>query len=427
MELTTVLLIVIAALSALSVLLLAALLLRGRREPGGHAGEIAKTVNESTASQLRELQRDLSGRDEALRGAVSAAMHATNGKLEDLSARTYESEIRTTRALAAMQEKITAGGREQTSAVSAAVEKLQRSNEEKLEQMRQTVDEKLTGTLNDRLDASFKTVSEQLGNVYRSLGEMQELSGGVNALNRVLSGVKTRGNWAEAQLEGILEEIIPGMYVKNYSSPGSAEVVEFAVKIPAADGSDPVYMPVDSKFPMEDYLRLCASADEADAEGVKAARKALEARVLQEGKAVSKYIRPPYTTPFAVLYLATDSLYAEIASSKENLADRLHETCRVLLAGPSTVTALLSSLAMGFRSVALSNRAGEVMALLAAAKAQYEKFGAALIKAKKKIDEAGQSLDDARRRNDVIVKKLRGVETPEGLPQPAGDDDWITE
>ena len=202
------------------------------------------------------------------------------------------------------------------------------------------------------------------------------------------------------------------MYVKNYSAPGSNEVVEFAVKIPAADGGAVTYLPIDSKFPMEDYLRLCAAADEADAAGMKAARKALEARVLSQAKAVSKYIAPPDTTPFAVLYLATDPLYAEVVSSKENVADRMHADYHVLPAGPSTVTALLTSLSMGLRSVQLNNKANEVMALLAAAKQQYEKFGGALEKAKKKIDEAGRSLDDAQHRNEIIVKKLRDVDAP---------------
>ena len=404
--------------------LLAALLILTRKNAGNDDdGETVQRINDATASQLRELQRDLAGRDEAVRETVNAALQQADGKIEKLTERSYESQLQVTRALGEMREKIGETGREQTAAVTAAVEKMQRSNEQKLEQMRQTVDEKLTGTLNERLDASFKTVSEQLNNVYQSLGEMRELSGGVSALNRVLAGVKTRGNWAETQLEGILDQILPGMYVKNYSVPGSSEVVEFAVKIPAADGGDVTYLPIDSKFPMEDYLRLCDAADAADAEGMKASRKALEARVLSQAKAISKYIAPPYTTPFAVMYLATDPLYAEVVSSKENVADRMHAEYHVLPAGPSTVTALLTSLAMGLRSVQLNNKANEVMALLAAAKQQYEKFGVSLEKAKRKIDEAGKSLDDAQHRNELIVKKLRAVDAPTDgsadiLPEP---------
>ena len=428
MDLTQILLLIVAALGVLASVLLATLLRKtsAAPKPEALADDIVRQVNDAAAAQRRELGQELALRDESLRNTVVTSQRQTEDKLTALTNRTYESQLQTAQALGDMQEKISASGRSQTEAVTAAVEKLQLSNEKKLDQMRATVDEKLTGTLTQRLDASFKTVSEQLGNVYKSLGEMQEISGGITALNRVLAGVKTRGNWAETQLEGILDQILPGMFVKNYSPAGSGEVVEFAVKIPAADGGDVTYLPIDSKFPMEDYLRLCAASDEADAEGMRAARKTLETRVLQQARAVSKYISPPNTTPFAVLYLATDSLYAEIVSSKENVVDKMHDAYHVLLAGPSTVTALLSSLAMGFRSVALNNKAGEVMALLAAAKAQYEKFGASLEKAKKKIDEAGRSLDDAQHRNDIIVKKLRGVETPDDEAASLLDEDAYT-
>ena len=391
--------------------LLFVLLLRRPQDPAGT--ETADRVNENLTLQMRELQRDLAGRDDAVNNTVRAALQMTDGKLDSLGSRTYESQLQTARALAEVQEKLSAALTAHSAAVSAAVGALQESNERKLDQMRAAVDERLAGTLRERLDASFQTVSEQLGNVYRSLGEMQELAGGVAQLNRVFSGVKTRGTWAETQLESLLDQIIPGMYVKNFSLPGSRETVEFAVKIPAADGSV-TYLPVDSKFPMEDYLRLCDAADSGDAEATGAAKKALEARVLLEGREISKYISPPHTTPFAVMYLATDPLYTEIVGSKSGLADRLHEQFRVLPAGPSTVTALLSSLAVGFRSVALNNKADEVLRLLATAKTQYDAFAGALDRAKKKLDEAGRSLDEAQRRNDIIIKKLKTVETPDG-------------
>lgn len=396
--------------------LLFVLLLRQQKGPPAGADDTADRVNENLTLQLRELQRDLAGRDDAVNNTVRAAMQMTDGRLEALGTRTYESQLQTAGALAQVQEKLSAALTAQTAAVSAAVAALQASNERKLDQMRAAVDERLAGTLRERLDASFQTVSEQLGNVYKSLGEMQELAGGVAQLNRVFSGVKTRGTWAETQLESILDQIIPGMYVKNFSLPGSRETVEFAVKIPAADGSV-TYLPVDSKFPMEDYLRLCDAADAGDAEATASAKKALEARVLAEGREISKYISPPHTTPFAVMYLATDPLYTEIVGGRSGVADRLHEQYRVLPAGPSTVTALLSSLAVGFRSVALNNKADEVMRLLAAAKTQYDAFAAALDRAKKKLDDAGRSLDEAKRRNDMIVKKLRTVETADGAAE----------
>lgn len=363
-----------------------------------------------TQESFSSLRRDTANSNEAVRSTVSEQLSVVAGKMDKLSEKTADGQLSTVRALSDMREKLDATGRQQTLAVTEAVSRLQLSNEQKLEQMRLTVDEKLTETLSTRLDSSFKSVSEQLSNVYKSLGEMKELSSGVTALNRVFSNVKTRGNWAECQLEGILDRIIPGMYVKNYRSDESRDVVEFAVMIPDSDSDRITYLPIDSKFPMEDYLRLCDAADICDAEGVRLAKKALEARVLAEAKEISKYINTPHTTPFAVLYLATDSLYAEVISSKENLADRLHNDYHIMIAGPSTITALLSSLALGFRTVALNRKAGEVMDLLGAAKTQYDKFGLALEKAKRKIDEASSSIDEAQKRNSIIVKKLKGVE-----------------
>lgn len=370
-------------------------------------------VRSDVVSQNENMRASLNSSLENVRSSVNGSLENVRDKMEKLTEKNTDSQINVVRSLSDMREKLDEAGKQQTAAVSEAVEKLMQSNEKKLEEMRLTVDEKLSATLNQRLDSSFKSVSEQLSNVYKSLGEMKELGEGVTALNRIFTNVKVRGNWGETQLEGILDRIIPGMYVKNYRSDEKRDVVEFAVIIPDPNGEKKTYLPIDSKFPMEDYLRLCDAADSGDPEAVKAAQKAIDARVLSEGKAVAKYINPPYTTPFAVLYLATDSLYAQVVSSKENIADRLHDEFGVLLAGPSTITALLSSLAMGFRTVALNQKADEVMDLLAAAKTQYDKFGLALEKAKRKLEEASVSIDDAQKRNTIIVKKLKGVETVE--------------
>ena len=408
---------IIIALLAVVALLLAAVLWRQKALADEQARETEKLLDDNareTAEALSDLRRENDAKTESMKHALSLSLNHMSGRIDDMGRTSAAQTVEVVKSLSDMREKIDGYGREQTKTVTEAVEKLRDSNEKKLEQMRLTVDEKLTATLNERLDSSFKSVSEQLSNVYKSLGEMKELSGGVTALNRVFSNVKTRGNWAETQLENILDQIIPGMYVKNYSPEGTRDVVEFAVMIPDGEGNTNAFLPIDSKFPMEDYLRLCDAADAGDPEGVKAARKALEARVLSEAKEVRKYIRPPETTPFAILYLATDSLYAEMISSKENIADRLHSEFSVMLAGPSTITALLSSLAMGFRTVALNRRANEVMELLATAKAQYDKFTLSLEKARRKIDEAGQSLDEAQKRNGMIVKKLRDVESADG-------------
>lgn len=304
--------------------------------------------------------------------------------------------------------------------LNSSVEKMTEKNEKKLEEMRATVDEKLTSTLTTRLDSSFKTVSEQLEKLYSSLGEMKELSGGitqnVSSLNRVLTNVKARGTWAEYLLEGILDQTVPNMYVKNFKPEGSKDFVEFAVKLPSGDDSKKItYLPIDSKFPMEDYARLCAAADSADALAVVEARKALEKRVLDEAKTVAKYISVPETTPFAIMYLATEGLYAEIASSKSGLFEKIQNEYSVMIAGPTTITALLNSVAMGLRTMAVNEKANEIKELLGAIKKQYETFDTVLSKVRKKIDEAGTSLDEATKRNELIQKKLKNIDAADSL------------
>lgn len=409
---------ILSVLTALLLIAVLVLLLKRNTVPAD--GENVKDLTvlgqmlARTQGDMDRIERVLTAGNESVKTSVTAALTSLAEKTVDFTRQNYETQLHITQSLSALQEKMSASDKESAAAVAQAVEKLQLSNEKKLDEMRATVDEKLTGALNERLDASFRTVSEQLSRVYRSLGEMQEMSDGIQSLNRVLKGVKTRGNWAETQLESLLDQIIPGMYEKNFKPGETDDVVEFAVRIPSAGGGEPMFMPIDSKFPMEDYLRLCDSMDAGDTQGVLAARKALEARVVEEARAVKKYIHPPKTTPFAVLYLATDSLYAEIMASKANLADQLHSEYHVMLAGPSTVTALLSSLAMGFQSVALNEKAGEVMKLLAAAKNQYGKFEEALAAAQVSIEQAGRKLGEAQRRNGIIRKSLRNVETPEG-------------
>ncbi|MBQ6897937.1 MAG: DNA recombination protein RmuC [Clostridia bacterium] len=401
---------ILLSITVVLLLIIAVKLFTAKKDNSAVTDEKIDNLRTLTQENFASMRSESVNSDNALRTLLSSSLETVGNKMDVLSEKTADGQLNTVRALSDMREKLDTTGRQQTHAVTEAVSRLQQSNEQKLEQMRLTVDEKLTQTLSSRLDTSFKSVSEQLSNVYKSLGEMKELSSGITSLNRVFSNVKIRGNWAECQLEGILDKIIPGMYVKNYRSDASREVVEFAVMIPDTDSDKMTYLPIDSKFPMEDYLRLCDAADVGDADGVRLAKKALEAKVISEAKEISKYINTPATTPFAVMYLATDSLYAEVISSKENIADRLHNDFNVMVAGPSTITALLSSLALGFRTVALNRKAGEVMDLLAAAKMQYDKFGIALEKAKKKIDEASVSIDDAQKRNTIIVKKLKGVE-----------------
>lgn len=377
----------------------------------------------------------LEGKIDTLSGTVSnemahnrqeniQMMNNIGGKISEMSEKNLNMQHKITSAVSeSLSEMKTANAQQNEKIITmltSSIDKMTEKNEKKLEEMRATVDEKLTSTLTQRLDSSFKTVSGQLEKLYTSLGEMKELSGGitqnVTSLNRVLTNVKARGTWAEYLLEGILDQTVPNMYLKNFKPQGSKDFVEFAVKLPSGEDNKKItYLPIDSKFPMEDYARLCAAADSADAEAVAEARKALERRVLEEAKAVSKYISVPETTPFAIMYLATEGLYAEIASSKSGLFERIQNEFSVMIAGPTTITALLNSVAMGLRTMAVNEKANEIKDLLSAIKKQYETFDTVLSKVRKKIDEAGTSLDEATKRNELIQKKLKNIDAADSL------------
>ena len=387
--------------------------------------ESISSLSGSLGTEFERIRRELQASQHDQRIETARTLEELRSKIEALRLDTTKQNADLLRSISESLNAIRLNNVEQNERMSKvlaeAVDRLRESNEKKLEQMRLTVDEKLTETLSKRLDSSFRTVSERLENVYKSLGEMKELSNGVTAnvasLNRVLTNVKARGTWAEVQLGAILDQTIPGMYETNFATdPASKDRVEFAVRIPSGDDSGRMtYLPIDSKFPMEDYIRLCNAADSADAEALALARKALEARVFAEAKTVAKYINVPTTTPFAILYLATEGLYAEIVSSKSGINERIRSEFNIMIAGPSTITALLNSLSLGFRAVAINEKANEVRLLLAAAKVQYDKFGIVLHKAKQKIDEAGRSLDEADHRNEIIRKKLKKVEEIDGM------------
>ncbi len=381
---------ILIMLAIVIVLLIAAIILIIANRPKADNG--ITLLDQKTDMNAKRMERGLQ--------AVFEQMHG-------LTEKNYEQMLK-------INESLNNNAEKQTLKISEAIFMMQNSNEKKLEEMRKTVDEKLTDTLNQRLNSSFKTVSEQLQNVYKSLGEMKELSSGVTNkvadLNRVLTNVKARGTWAEVQLGNILDETIPGMYDTNVkTNPKYNGQVEFAIRIPNQEDDGITYLPVDSKFPMEDYIRLTDAAENGDAEKLEKAKKALEQRVREEARLVKQYISTPETTPFAILYLATEGLYAEITSSKNAVTEKLQAE-GIMVAGPSTITALLTSLAMGFRTMAINKKANEVWKVLGAAKTQYEKFGDLLAKARKKVDEAGRVLDEADRRNGIIQKNLRKVE-----------------
>ena len=297
-------------------------------------------------------------------------------------------------------------------AVEKRLGELVAGNERKLEEMRVTVDEKLHKTLESRLAESFRHVSERLEQVHKGLGEMQTLAAGVGDLKRVLSNVKTRGVLGEVQLAALLEQILaPGQYATNVATrPGSNERVEFAIRLPGRDREGVVWLPIDAKFPLEDYERLAKAQEAADVDNVELAAKALEARMRLEARTIAeKYLEPPGTTDFALLYLPFEGLYAEVLR-RPGLFDALQREHRVTVCGPTTLTAILNSLQMGFRTLAIEQRSSEVWQILGAVKGEFAKFGEVLARTKKKLEEATNTIGSAEVRTRAIERKLRGVE-----------------
>lgn len=299
------------------------------------------------------------------------------------------------------------------STVSSGLKSLQDENTKKLDEMRATVDEKLHATLEKRLGESFKLVSDRLELVHKGLGEMQSLASGVGDLKRVLTNVKARGMVGEIQLENLLEQILTSdQYAKNVTTKmGTSERVEFAVKLPARDGNGPdVLLPLDSKFPLEDYQRLLEAQEAGDPVLAQDAAKQLEIRIKASAKDIhDKYINPPHTTDFAILFLPIEGLFAEVLR-KSGLWEVLQREYHVVITGPTTLAALLNSLQMGFRTLAIQKRSGEVWNLLAAVKSEFGKFGTILEKTQKKLQEATNTIEEATRKTRTIERKLRDVE-----------------
>ncbi len=317
-------------------------------------------------------------------------------------------------------------------AVDARLVALQEGNEKKLDQMRATVDEKLHATLEQRLGESFKQVADRLEQVHKGLGEMQTLARDVGSLNRVLTNVKTRGIFGEMQLAGLLEQVFtPEQYAANVATvPGSSERVEYAIRLPGVrDDGVPLWLPIDAKFPREDYERLLDAQERADPAAVEAAARAIETRLRLEARTIrEKYVSPPHTTDFGILFVPTEGLYAE-ALRRPGLLEALQREHKVMLAGPTTLLATLTSLQMGFRTLALEKRSAEVWEVLGAVKTEFGKFGDVLAKTKKKLDEASSTIDAASVRTRAMERRLRGVEAlPESqvaqlLPGLAADEE----
>ena len=304
--------------------------------------------------------------------------------------------------------------------VDLRLKQLQEDNTGQLEKMRATVDEKLQGTLEKRLGESFKLVSDRLEQVHQGLGAMRQLASDVGGLQKVLANVKTRGGWGEVQLGNLLEQLLTAdQFSRNVQTRDeTAERVDFAIKLPGDENGAPVWLPIDAKFPTEDYQRLLAAQDRGDVESIEGALRGLESQLKKSAKDIcAKYINPPRTTDFALMFLPTEGLYAE-AIRRVGLVEQVQRECRVVFAGPTTLAALLNSLQMGFRTLAIQKSSSEVWSLLASVKNEFGKFGALLDGVKRKLEQASSQIDDVARKSRTIEKRLNQVEELPANPQP---------
>lgn len=309
-------------------------------------------------------------------------------------------------------EQLEASGRGVRETLTQRLAEIQLDTSNKLEQMRQTVDEKLHATLEQRLGESFKQVSDRLEQVHRGLGEMQTLATGVGDLKRVLTNVKSRGTWGEVQLGALIEQTLTmEQYSKNIATrPHSRDIVEFAIRLPGQEEGKPVWLPIDAKFPVEDYQRLIDAQDRADLQEIESAAKALEARIKAEAKTIrEKYIEPPYTTDFAILFLPTEGLYAEVLR-RQGLLELLQNDFRVTVAGPSTFSAMLNSLQMGFKTLSIEKRSSQIWSTLGQVKTEFSKFGEAIEATKKRLDAASKQFEAVDIRTRKINRALSNVE-----------------
>lgn len=432
---TSVLLIVLLVAVFAAIALLLVLLMR---KPAAALAPLSAHLEQS----LREEQRQ--GRGE-LRQQLDSLTTQQEQRIEGFATRLNEAAVRTDQRLEDLREALTEDARKARSetalalrdfakALDTRIGELSRSNETrlgemrttleqklrelqadnsaKLEQMRATVDEKLHATLETRLTESFGNVTQMLAQVHQGLGDMNKLAADVGGLQRVLNNVKSRGVFGEVQLAGLLEQVFaPDQYAANVATiPGSSERVEFAVRFPGSSGEAPVWLPIDAKFPREDYERLLDAQERADLDGSRSAGDALERRVRHEAARIrEKYVAAPHTTEFAILFLPTEGLYAEVLR-RPGLVDALQRDQRIAVAGPTTLLALMTSFQMGFRTLAIQERSSEVWRTLGAVKTEFAKFGTVLDGVKKKLDEASNKIEETGRRTRALSRKLREVE-----------------
>ena len=412
------------ALLILNAVLLAVLLYFSVKAARAGQEPIEPVVREELRTGREDAARDA----RALREEVASAQRAGAEGLEGSLHRIGQAQNERFTEVAGRLEALTRSNETHIGrlreAVQQRLDQLRESNEQKLDQMRKTVDEQLQGTLEKRLGESFKLVSDRLEAVHKGLGEMQQLATGVGDLKRVLTNVKTRGTWGEVQLGALLEQVLtPQQFERNVKPrPDSNEIVEFAIRLPGPDDAPGgvVWLPIDAKFPQEDYHRLLDASESGDPDAVQRAVAALSRAVESAAAGVrAKYLAPPFTTDFGILFLPTEGLYAEVARQPD-LLDRLQLRHRVVPAGPTTLSAILNSRQMGFRTLAIEKRSSEVWTVLSAVKTEFGKFGDVLDRVKKQLDTASRSIDQTGTRSRAIERRLRSVEElpPEDDPAP---------
>ena len=401
---------VLLGLTALNAVLLVALLARSARGARGRADPLRDELRmgreesgRAARESREELARGLAAANETLAATLKNMSEVQRAQLDGLS-----------RSLKELSESNQTSLDRIRTTMDARVRELQDGNEKKLDEMRKTVDEKLHITLERRLGESFKLVGDQLESVQKGLGEMQSLATGVGDLKRVLTNVKARGTWAEVQLGALLDEILaPGQFEKNvHVEAGAPEVVEYAIRLPGAkdEPGSCVWLPIDSKLPQEDYIRIQDAADLGDREATQRATEALARAIRLAAQDIHrKYVKPPHTTDFAVMFLATEGLYAEVVRQPA-LVDDLQQRYRVVVAGPTTLAALLSSLRMGFQTLAIEQQAVEVWRVLGGVKTEFARFHDVLTKVKRQLDTASHTIDQTGVRTRAMERKLRAVE-----------------
>lgn len=417
---------IIVAIAAIVLLLQVFILLRGR---GGDVERAERELRLALQTSAQGTRQELTAALSQYHGATVQQLDSMRQQIQLSAASGREEQSATLKrfadtmnqTLGALTESNAQRMAEVRATLEAKIRDLQNDNGLRLEEMRRTVDEKLHATLETRLTESFRQVSERLERVHQGLGEMQQLAIGVGDLKRVLTNVKTRGTWGEVQLEMLLEQVLTvDQYAKNVETvAGSGARVEFAIKLPGqADSGTPVWLPIDAKFPKEQYERLVEAAERADADGVAVSGRELERAVRLEARTIcDKYLSPPQTTDFAILFLPTEGLYAEVMR-RPGLADDLQRELRVTIAGPSTLSAILSSLQMGFRTLALEKRSSEVWQVLGAVKTEFGKFGEVLRQTKATLEKAARNIEGAELRSRQMERKLKSVEA---LPSEAAE------